>query len=128
METPRYHRFLTWRNSMIDTDDILQAALEQQPLLPAPPRTVRDTGLELQMLAELAAKSLYQIGKTHLPVLTTRLRLSINLLREVMDFLVAEQLAEVAWRGESDIDVKYQLTGRGRECAADWLERRPYAG
>ncbi|MGO4381824.1 ATP-binding protein [Pseudoduganella sp. RAF19] len=113
---------------MIDTEDILQASLEQPPLLAPPPRTVRDTGLELQMLAELATKSLYQIGKTHLPVLTTRLRLSINVLREVMDFLVAEQLAEVAWRGESDIDVKYQLTGRGRECAADWLERRPYAG
>jgi len=104
---------------MIDTEDFL---------LPPPPRTVRDTGLELQLLAELASKSLYLIGKAHLPVLTTRLRLSINVLREVMDFLVAEQLAEVAWRGESDIDVKYQLTGRGRERAADWLERRPYAG
>jgi hypothetical protein len=128
METPRYHRFLTWRNSMIDTDHILQAALEQQPLLPPPPRTVRDTGLELQVLAELAAKSLYITGKTHLPILTTRLRLSINVLREVMDCLVAELLAEVAWRGDTDIDVQYQLTGAGRERAAAWLKRRPYAG
>lgn len=112
---------------MIDTDHILKASLEQQ-LLPPPPRTVRDTGLELQMLAELVAKSLYITGKSHLPILTTRLRLSINVLREVMDFLAAEQLAEVAWRGDTDIDVQYQLTGAGRERAAAWLERRPYAG
>jgi hypothetical protein len=109
---------------MIDTEDILQAP----PLLPPPPRTVRDTGLELPMLAELAAKSLYSAGKTHLPILTTRLRLSINVLREVMDHLVAEQLAEVAWRGDADIDVQYQLTGAGRERASAWLERRPYVG
>ncbi|WP_395403657.1 hypothetical protein ACHMW6_33445 [Pseudoduganella sp. UC29_106] len=112
---------------MIDTEDILKS-LEPQPLLPPPPRTVRDTGLELQMLAELVAKSLYITGKTHLPILTTRLRLSINVLREVMDFLSAEQLAEVAWRGDTDIDVQYQLTGPGRERAAAWLERRPYVG
>jgi len=113
---------------MIDTDHILQASLDQQPLLPPPPRTVRDTGLELSLLAELAAKSLYLSGKTHLPVLTTRLRLSINVLREVMEHLLAEQLAEVAWRGDADIDVQYQLTGAGRERASSWLERRPYAG
>jgi len=128
METPRYHRFLTRRNGMIDTEDILQASLEPQPLLPPPPRSVRDTGLELQMLAELAGKSLYITGKTHLSILTTRLRLSINVLREVMDFLGAERLAEVAWRGDTDIDVQYQLTGPGRERAAAWLERRPYTG
>jgi len=126
METSRYHRFLTWRNAMIDTD--ILKSLEPQPLLPPPPRTVRDTGLELQMVAELVAKSLSITGKSHLPILTTRLRLSINVLREVMDFLVAEQVAEVAWRGDTDIDVQYQLTGPGRERAAAWLERRPYAG
>ena len=41
----------------------------------------------------------------------TRLRLSINVLREVLDFMVAEQMAEVAWRGESEIDVQADLTG-----------------
>jgi DNA-binding PadR family transcriptional regulator len=101
---------------------------EDVPVLPTQPKSVRDTGLDLALLAELAAKHLFGAGRTHLPVLTTRLRLSINVLREVLDFMVAEGLAEVAWRGESDIDVQYQLTGTGRQRTVAWLERSPYAG
>jgi DNA-binding PadR family transcriptional regulator len=96
--------------------------------LPPQPKSLRETGLELQLVVELVAKALYLGGRTHLPVLTTKLRLSINVLREVLDFMVAEQVAEVSWRGESDIDVQYQLTGAGKQRAAAWLERSPYVG
>lgn len=98
------------------------------PLLPQPPRSVQETGLELSLLCELCAKTLYVGGKLHLPILTTRLRLPVSVLREVLDYLVAEQVAEVAWRGESEIDVQYQLTGPGRQRAAAWLERCAYVG
>ncbi|TFW22261.1 ATP-binding protein [Duganella callida] len=101
---------------------------EVDNLLPSSPRSIRDSGLPQQLLVELVAKVLYTSGKSHLPVLTTRLHLSINVLREVLDFMVAEQLAEVAWRGASEIDVQYQLTGAGKQRAAAWLERCPYAG
>jgi len=100
----------------------------ETPLVPPQPKTVRDTGLELTLLVELAAKVLFSAGKTHLPALATRLRLSINVLREVLDFMVAEHMAEVAWRGDTDLDVQYQLTTAGRQRAAAWLERSPYAG
>lgn len=50
------------------------------------------------------------------------------MLREVLDFMVAEQLAEVTWRGQSDIDVQYQLTAPGRQHAAGWFERNAYLG
>ncbi len=98
------------------------------PALPAQPRSVRDTGLEQQLLVELVAKVVFISGKSHLSVLSTRLRLSINVLREVLGFMVGEQLVEVAWRGESDIDVQYQLTGPGKLRAAVYLERSPYVG
>lgn len=101
---------------------------EPDAQLPPPPKSVRDTGLPQQLIVELIAKALYLSGKSHLPVLTTRLHLSINVLREVLDFMVAEHVAEVAWRGESDLDVQYQLTGAGKQRAAAWLERSPYAG
>ena len=101
---------------------------EDGALLPPQPRTMRETGLELQLIVELAAKAIYVAGRTHLPILATRLRLSINVLREALDFMVAEQLAEVAWRGDADIDVQYQLTGAGKQRAAGWLERSPYQG
>jgi energy-coupling factor transporter ATP-binding protein EcfA2 len=101
---------------------------EPEALLPPQPKSVRDTGLPQQLIVELIAKALYLNGRSHLPVLTTRLHLSINVLREVLDFMVAEHVAEVAWRGESDIDVQYQLTGAGKQRAAGWLERCPYTG
>jgi hypothetical protein len=100
---------------------------EPEALLPPQPKSVRDSGLPQQLIVELIAKALYLGGKNHLPVLTTKLHLSINVLREVLDFMVAEQVAEVAWRGDSDIDVQYQLTSAGKQRASAWLAL-PYAG
>ncbi|NVI83949.1 ATP-binding protein [Janthinobacterium sp. BJB401] len=98
------------------------------PPLPPQPKSLRETGLERPLVVELIAKLMFVGGKTHLSALTTRLRLSINVLREVLDFMVAEQMAEVAWRGESDIDVQYQLTGAGKQRASAFLERCAYIG
>ena len=116
---------------MLDLEPTLQPALaepEAAQALPPQPRALRDTGLDQQLVVELIAKVLYLGGRTHLPVLTSKLRLSINVLRELLDFMVAEQVAEVSWRGDSDIDVQYQLTSSGKLRAAAWLERCPYCG
>ncbi|MBV7538553.1 ATP-binding protein [Duganella sp. sic0402] len=114
----------------LDTPSSYTQLLDAEPdtLLPPQPKSIRDTGLPQQLLVELAAKALYLGGKSHLPVLTTKLHLSINVLREVLDFMVAEHVAEVAWRGDSDIDVQYQLSSAGKQRVSAWLERCPYAG
>jgi energy-coupling factor transporter ATP-binding protein EcfA2 len=104
------------------------ADAEPASVLPPPPRSLRDTGLPQQIVVELIAKALYLAGKTHLPVLTNRLHLAITVLREALDFMVAEHVAEVAWRGESDIDIQYQLTAAGKQRAAGWMERCRYTG
>ncbi|HEY0061944.1 MAG TPA: ATP-binding protein [Telluria sp.] len=96
--------------------------------MPSQPKTVRETGLELALIVELIAKVMYVCGKMHLPVLTGKLRLSINVLREALGFMLAEQLVEVAARGDSDLDVSYQLTHNGRLRAADFLARCRYMG
>lgn len=95
---------------------------------PPQPRYVRDTGLELTLIVELVAKAMYSIGKIHLPVLTAKLKLSINVLREALDAMQASHLAEVAGRGDSDLDVHYQLTETGRLRAAEFLARCRYIG
>lgn len=96
--------------------------------LPAQPKSIRETGLEPALLVELAAKIIYAAGRIHLPVLASRLRLSINVLREILGAMQAEQMVEVALRGDSDLDVYYQLTGTGRQRAAEFLSRCRYAG
>jgi energy-coupling factor transporter ATP-binding protein EcfA2 len=96
--------------------------------LPPQPKTVRETGLEAGLLVELVAKAMLASGKIHLPVLTGKLRLSVNVLREVLDAMLGEQLVESAWRGDSELDVHYQLTQLGRQRAAEFSARCRYAG
>lgn len=96
--------------------------------MPPQPKTVRETGLEAALIVELVAKVMFATGKMHLPVLTGKLRLSINVLREVLGFMLAEQLVEVASRGDSDLDVNYQLTGIGKVRAAEYMARCRYIG
>jgi hypothetical protein len=104
--------------------------VQGEPIASAPPqpKTVRDTGLEQSLIVQLVTKAMYAAGKTHLPILTGKLRLSINVLREVLDFMLAEQLVEVAGRGDSDFDVHYQLTTIGKQRAVEYLARCRYIG
>lgn len=103
-------------------------AAEIAPILPRQPRTVRDTGLEPRFITDLVLKAIQAGGKTPLTLLTGRLHLSIGVLREVLNPLIAEQQVEVAWCGESDIDVQYQLTSIGQRSAAESLARCRYLG
>lgn len=97
-------------------------------VLPRQPRTVRDTGLDPRLVTALVLKVLHAGGKTPLSLLTGRLRLSVSVVREVLQGLVAGQLAEIAWSGETDIDVHYQLTGAGQRAAGEHLAESRYAG
>ena len=96
--------------------------------LPAQPKTLRETGLELALIVELATKTIYQVGRIHLPVLTSKLHLSINVVREVLGAMLTEQLIEIALRGDSELDVHYQLTANGRQRAVEFLARSRYVG
>ena len=58
-------------------------------VLPRQPRTVRDTGLDPRLVTALVLKVLHAGGKTPLSLLTGRLRLSVSVVREVLQGLVA---------------------------------------
>lgn len=97
-------------------------------ILPRQPKGVRDTGLEPRLVTELVVKALHASGKTPLPALSARLKLPVSVLREVLNVLMAEQQVEVAWCGDSDIDVQYQLTAPGHKSALDFLAQSRYLG
>ena len=101
---------------------------ESAPILPRQAKTVRDTGLEPRFVTDLVLKAIQAGGKTPLTLLAGKLRLSINVLREVINPLIAEQQVEVAWCGESDIDMQYQLTALGQRGAVDAMTRCRYVG
>jgi energy-coupling factor transporter ATP-binding protein EcfA2 len=101
---------------------------EIAPVLPRQAKTVRDTGLEPRFVTDLVLKAIQAGGKTPLTHLAGKLRLSISVLREILNPLIAEQQVEVAWCGESDIDMQYQLTAHGQRGAVDALARCRYVG
>jgi len=98
------------------------------PILPRQAKTVRDTGLEPRFVTDLVLKAIQGSGKAPLPLLAGKLRLSISVLREVLNPLIAEQQVEVAWSGESDIDMQYHLTPIGQRAAAEAIARCRYLG
>jgi energy-coupling factor transporter ATP-binding protein EcfA2 len=102
--------------------------LEVAAILPRQPRTVSDTGLEPRLLCALVLKTLHATGRAPLPLLAGKLRLSVSVLREVLHAMTADQQVEVAWSGDSDIDVQYQLTSIGQRAALDCLEECRYVG
>lgn len=102
--------------------------LEIAQILPRQAKSVRDTGLEPRLVTGLVIKTIQANGKTPLPVLSGKLRLSVSVLREVLNQLVAAQQVEVAWSGDSDIDVQYQLTAFGHKSAAEYLAESRYVG
>ena len=102
--------------------------LEIAAILPRQPRTVSDTGLEPRLLCALVLKTLHATGRAPLPLLAGKLRLSISVLREVLGPMTVDQQVEVAWSGDSDIDVQYQLTPIGQRAALVCLDACRYVG
>jgi len=97
-------------------------------VLPRQPRTVRDTGLDERLVTGLVLKTLHAGARTPLSRLSGRLRLSVSVVREVLQALVASQHAEVAYAGDTELDVHYQLTGFGQRAAAEHLNESRYVG
>ena len=104
------------------------AELDVTAILPRQPRTVSDTGLDLRLLSTLVLKTLHVTGRAPLPLLSGKLRLSVSVLREVLSAMTADQQVEVAWSGDSDIDVQYQLTSVGERSALARLAECSYVG
>lgn len=97
-------------------------------ILPPPPKTIRDTGLDRQVVLALLAKAIHRAGIAHLGALAVTLRLSISALREAIELLAADQMAEIAARGETEIDVQYRLTERGKQFALACMAQCRYVG
>lgn len=100
----------------------------QAAQLPAPPRTVEESGLGMPFLVELVAKVLSLRGESRLAQLAQHLKLPVTLIEAVLEFMRVEKLSEVKRRGGTDGDVQYALTENGRARAVEFLQKSQYAG
>jgi hypothetical protein len=114
---------------LVKTDAVRAQVLQDDPLqqLAPRPRTLDDTGLSRNFLAELVAKHLYSAGVLTLRQLSERIALAGPVLEDLILFLRAEAYIEVR-SAIGDNGLRYALTDRGRALALDALYKSGYMG
>jgi predicted ATPase with chaperone activity len=110
-----------------------QAATAPTPLptfLPRTPTSVKDTGLGLGFLTDLALKILYFEGNLTGYELAERMKLPYpGVVDQVIEFLKREKLCEVKGAaGFAEATYQYAIADKGRAMAREALDRSQYAG
>ena len=90
-------------------------------IAPKAPTDIASAGLDDGALVELAAKLAYTVSRFTTDWAAKRLHLSLPLVREVLEQLCREGLAEETMQ-TSQTRSHYRITQRGREHAARSLE------
>ncbi|MBL8912235.1 MAG: ATP-binding protein, partial [Archangium sp.] len=99
-------------------------------LAPQLPKSLDDTGLKLNLLADLSLKYFYYQGMATGAEVADQLRLPwTGVVEPVIDHLATEKLVDLrGGKGFGRVSVDFQLTEKGREYARDALERTTYVG
>ncbi len=99
-------------------------------IAPPEPKTLEDTGLKLQLLADIALRRLYYSGNATGMALAEELRLPWSgVVEHVVEFLTAEKLADLrGGKGFGRASVEFILTDKGRAYSRDSIERSTYVG
>ncbi|HET7203265.1 MAG TPA: hypothetical protein VFI92_07845 [Steroidobacteraceae bacterium] len=92
------------------------------------PKTVADTGLSQSFLGELIEKHLFDGGVLTIAALARRTALTGAIIEDLLAFLRKEGRIEVRAKPADEQGLRYGLTDRGRDSAADALMRGGYVG
>ena len=97
---------------------------------PPVPTSIKETGLMLGFLTDLALKIMYFEGNLSGHELTERMKLPYaGVVDQVLDFLKREQLCEVKGaRGFAEAAYQYAISEKGRAMGREALNRSQYAG
>jgi len=117
-------------------DDIIMTDVKseeprEKPLSYAPgtPVSLREVGLNRDMLIHLIVKILYYSGEVTGSYLAQRLRLPYTIVDELIEFIKVERLCEVkGMAGIGKPAYKYAITSLGRDRAREFLEINQYTG
>jgi len=98
--------------------------------IPPMPTSLRETGLGLGFLTDLAIKILYFEGSLSGYEIADRMKLPYpNVVDQVLDFLKREKLCEVKGAaGFAEAAYQYVISEKGRIVAREALDRSQYAG
>jgi len=97
--------------------------------MPVAPATPEEAGLSLDLLIQLALKTLHFAGELSGGELARRLGLNFSVVEPAVDFLKAQRQVEIA--GGTMVgraSYRYRITDAGRQRAALFLEANHYVG
>lgn len=94
---------------------------------PAAPTTNEDTGIDVEVLANLAIKLAYTVPRFTTHWATENLCLPQHIVADLLEKLRRENLLEVLGQ-KSPYNYQFEITGRGRERAKRLLEVSGYVG
>jgi len=99
-------------------------------LIPPVPTSIKETGLALGFLTDLALKIMYFEGNLSGYELAERMKLPFpGVVDQVLDFLKREQLCEVKGAGGfAEAAYQYAIAEKGRAMGREALDRSQYAG
>ena len=95
----------------------------------APPATLEEAGLSLDLVTQLALKTLYFSGELTGSELARRLGLSFGVIEPSLEFLKVQRHCEIvggAILGASSY--RYRITNEGRTAAGHFLQQSQYVG
>ena len=100
------------------------------PFVPRAPTSVKETGLGLGFLTDLALKIMYSEGNLSGYELAERLRLPYpGVVDQILEFLKREKLCEVKGSGGfAEAAYQYAIAEKGRAMAREAFDRSQYAG
>jgi predicted ATPase with chaperone activity len=96
---------------------------------PSIPTSLREVGLNRDMLIHLIVKVLYYAGEVTGAYLAGRLKLPYTIVDELIEFIKSERMCEVkGMAGIGKTAYKYAVTSLGRDRAREFLEINQYTG
>jgi energy-coupling factor transporter ATP-binding protein EcfA2 len=96
---------------------------------PKAPQNVKDTGLELFFIADLIMKHMLFMGEFSLTDISEEVKLPVSVVDEGMEVLRRDKFVEVKGAaGYAKVTYRFNITGPGRNRAAELLDVCRYAG
>jgi predicted ATPase with chaperone activity len=97
---------------------------------PEPPRTIAETGLDTGFLIELLVKSVYRMGLERPSEMSNAIKLSGGVIQALIEEAQARKLMETLGQLGASLtaEMRYALTGKGREWALEALNKSEWYG
>ena len=111
----------------IDSQPTINKTLLRHPFVPRP-RSIEETGLSHDFIANLICKHLHVNGTHDLQQLSEQLALSGNILETILDSLRKEDHVEIKAASNVSTGIRFTLTDKGTSLSLKLLIKNGYVG